>query len=158
MRFCSPARWILILGFFFIFFLTHHPQKMIMNHKSAHYRCVIFSTTISVVFNRSHCHLMYIIFFCYTEKPANSVSRCLPAWPVPLLSRKLILKRVGERESLCHVCLNSAKEHIVRPICLHVCVCAVQVRGYQTLLFHHELKRGESFFPLTRFLHFNIVA
>lgn len=52
----------------------------------------------------------------------------------------LILKRVGECESLCHVRLNSAKEHIMRPICLHACVCAVQVHKHEMYYLHHEQK------------------
>lgn len=55
-----------------------------------------------------------------------SPGACLPAWPLPLWSKILFLQLVGECESLCLVCLNSAKEHLLCSSCLHIaCVSAI---------------------------------
>ncbi len=140
-QFCSPARWIFIIGLllFFSTLKTSHEKQERSLRVCRLWPQHLFLTGHTVTSCTSY--FSAILRACVRNSELSlgaCLPACLPVWPVPLLSTMLILKRAGECESLCRVCLNSAKEHIVRPVCLHACVCAVQVHEYQMYFSHHE--------------------
>lgn len=144
-QFCSPERWVLFLGLLFLFFHTQ-----ILSWKTrAHTTVVPSLTTVSVIFNRSHCHLMYIIIFCYTESlctylwtQSRCLPACLPAWPVPLLSRMLILKRFGERESLS--CMPELSQRAYRASPFAYMRVSVQSQRHKYQIFFSVSRRESS--------------
>lgn len=114
---CSTVAGFLNIGFFF-----YYPQKRP--------QYIIFLTV-----TLSPCVTLEV--FCYIKSLRTELqaqSRCLPAWPVPLLH---IYSAYSEALSVHRVHLNSAKECSVIPLRLHTRVCAVH--SYLMCVFLTEL-------------------
>lgn len=124
--FCSPAPWVFNYRLFLYTLLWK---------RAVHTPVVPSLTTVS--------HRHHLMFFCYTVRSSALKSSCLPYGQCHYNLE--YSKRVGECESLCYVRLNSAKEHYaVRPLCLHACVCAVQVHEHQMYLFIMSRRESSS--------------